>query len=193
MRTAEIKNLLQQGINSGAFPSAELLVARHGKIVCHLRVGKNPGRLFDLASLTKPLCTAFLAMLATEEGRLNPEMRAADFIKAPNLVRVTIGQLLKHASGLIDWHDFARDKRVIKKPNPRHKIFSLISSDKKLRHKKTRTVYSDLGYILLGEILEKAYGQALERVFAKCVTRPLKFMTRSFFRNCVIKSLSIRA
>lgn len=176
--------MLDQAVAAGVFPHAELLVARKGRVLGHFRAGRaaRGAHFFDLASLTKPLVTTVLCMLAVQEGKLDLHATVARTFKTGTLGAVTIASLLHHTSGLIDWFDFARS------PISRHKILENILNDPMLRRKTGATLYSDLGFIVLGEILEKIHGRSLDKIFATRVARPLKIQASLFFQPTKISS-----
>ncbi|MFC4424981.1 serine hydrolase domain-containing protein [Deinococcus navajonensis] len=119
---------------------------------------------WDLASLTKPLFTARQVLLATEEGRLDLDDPLSLFLpdlawmQGSALPARTLRQLLTHTAGLpawtplYTWGDAATIRaRLLQEP------WSLSAPGE--------VVYSDLGYLLLGRVLERVYGQPL-RAFA---------------------------
>ena len=116
--------------------------------------------LFDLASLTKPLVTAALALQAADRGELDLEapVSGADF---------TPLQLLRHEAGFPAWlplYAFARDRA-----EARRWLLSACPREAP----GSRTEYSCLGYILLGFLLEEFLHAPLAGLFAERVAEPL--------------------
>ena len=114
--------------------------------------------VFDMASLTKPLATATSVMILVERGKLRLQDKVADFIPefaAHGNGDVTIEQLLVHSAGLIPDTsvDDYRDGWASAKP----KICEL----KPLTPPGTAFKYSDVGYILLGKIVEQVEGKPI--------------------------------
>jgi serine-type D-Ala-D-Ala carboxypeptidase len=113
--------------------------------------------VFDLASLTKVICTATLAMRAVDDGILRLEDPVADWI--PEWVRadradVTVRDLLAHSSGLTAYLPYFRDLTG-------RAEFQAAIADSPLEYPpRTRALYSDLGFILLAFILEDARARA---------------------------------
>ncbi len=108
--------------------------------------------VFDMASLTKPLATATSVMILVERGELRLQDKVADFIPefaANGKDEVTIEELLVHSAGLVPDNavEDYRDGWVSAKP----KICEL----KPLTPPGTAFKYSDVGYILLGKIVEQ--------------------------------------
>jgi CubicO group peptidase (beta-lactamase class C family) len=109
--------------------------------------------IFDLASLTKVIATATLAMRAVDDGRLRLDdpvaARLAEW-RGTDRETVTIRDLLAHSSGLPAYLPFFRN--LTGRQEFQHAIATL-----PLEYPPhTRSVYSDLGFILLGFILEDA-------------------------------------
>ena len=109
--------------------------------------------IYDLASLTKVICTATLAMRAIDDGSLRLDDRVADWI--PEWIRadrreVTVRDLLAHSSGLTAYLPYYRDLTG-------RAEFQPAIADSALEYEpRSRAVYSDLGFILLAFILEDA-------------------------------------
>ncbi|OYW05461.1 MAG: hypothetical protein B7X11_01920, partial [Acidobacteria bacterium 37-65-4] len=124
------------------------------------RLPVQDGTLFDLASLTKPLATALLALQAEDRGELDLEARVPG---GP----FTFLQLLRHEAGYPSWmpvYAFAKGRdgvhRWLMRECPRGPAGA-------------KTDYSCLGYILLGLLLEKILHAPLDRLFAERVAGPL--------------------
>jgi CubicO group peptidase (beta-lactamase class C family) len=124
---------------------------------------------FDLASLTKPLATALLATILDSEGRLSletpmgslfPELRASPFCDA------TLRDAAAHRAGFPAW------AALYLTGNSRDAYVNAIATCTR-QGEPGATLYSDLGYILLGFAVEKASGTTLDRLFAERVARPL--------------------
>ncbi len=166
-----IADFLSSRIEAGVFPGASYLVADDRRIleagaIGHAvltpkRIPAERGTIFDLASLTKPLCTAILAVQLEAEGRLRLDDPLARHLPswrgAPDREGVTLLDLLTHRSGLPAWsplyvHATGREDRVAW-------IRGL-----PLAYAPSREVlYSDLGYILLGFAIERAAEAPLDR------------------------------
>jgi CubicO group peptidase (beta-lactamase class C family) len=135
--------------------------------------------IYDAASLTKVVATTPSIMLLVQQGRLRLDDPAAKYI--PGFAKrgkgkITIRHLLTHYSGL------PADLRLTKKrkASPRS-IWTEIYQAKPLAPPGGRFIYSDLGFIVLGKVVEKVSGKSLD-VFAKeNLFTPLE-MTSSGFR-----------
>lgn len=137
-----------------------------GRLVCDISVGLTYP-YYDLASLTKVIFTQQAMMQAFDLGLWNMESKAKDFLPDLKHEHITIKQLMTHTSGLqwwlplyqtIDLNKTWKDKRLW--------IFQQINkSTISTECINTQSVYSDLGAILLGFILEKIYQKDLYEVW----------------------------
>jgi CubicO group peptidase (beta-lactamase class C family) len=123
----------------------------------------TPSTIFDLASLTKVIATASLAMAHVGGGRLDLGAPVADWLpawKSDARRAVTIRDLLDHSSGLP-----ARLSGWLQTAG-RAGFEQLIAATPLERPPGSAAVYSDVGFILLGLLLEKVGGGPLDRQFA---------------------------
>ena len=168
---------LESEIDAGSFPGGVALVGSHGDVLAEAAAGASclePGReeaspatLYDLASLTKPLCTGALAAAAgpalafdAGPGRYLPAWKRTRYDG------ITVGSLLTHTSGLPAWFPlYARGegagayRRTLAELEPEAKPGE-------------RVIYSDLNFLVLGDVLETVLGAPLERAFASLVAEP---------------------
>ncbi len=128
-----------------------------------------PETRFDVASLTKPIATAAIAMVLAGDGTLDLDAPIRD-VFADAASTGTIAQLLGHGSGCAAHVEFFRDMAGI--ADPRGELVR-----RARQHPATApgvaSVYSDLGYIVLGAALERIAGRPLEALFAELVAGPL--------------------
>jgi CubicO group peptidase (beta-lactamase class C family) len=145
------------------FPAAQLLVVDAGAAVWARAVGDcTPATLFDVASLTKPLCTTTLVMRLCEQGRLELDDEARP--------GVTVRHLLEHASGLPAWKSLEAAPGA---KEARQGVVEAVAREPLEAQPGTRARYSDLGFILLGDVVERAGGARLDALFARELAAPL--------------------
>ena len=172
------KHVIELGIKSGAFPAASVEVGHHNQILWSQQFGvldtasnsvRTPNEaIFDLASLTKVIATTSVAMMAVDKDLLKLTDRVADWLpawQASDRETVTIFDLLAHSSGLTPHLPFFRDCRG--REEFEHAICTM-PLEYQPRH---ISLYSDLGFILLGFILQDAFGQPLDIIFQSMVTQ----------------------
>lgn len=186
LRFAEAAAIVQRGHDERAYPAAVVEVGTREGIVWHQAFGRldddeqSPATqidtIFDLASLTKVIATASLTMQLVEHGTLALGDRIADRLpewRGRDREHVTLTSLLTHSSGLTAWLPFYRDHTG--RMDFQHAICSLPLECAP----ETQSIYSDLGFMLLGFIIEDAGGQPFERQAAELLNRvtrgPLRF------------------
>lgn len=184
----KISSYLTERIAAGDFPSAVYLVAEQGNIRFLDALGdavRIPERhsatvdtIYDLASLTKPLVTGLLCTRAMERGELRLQDPVARFLPdfaGTDKVAMNIGQLLTHSSGLTPWlplYELADGDPL--------RVTSVIL-DSSLEYEPSAEVrYSDLGYILLGFVLEQLAGTTLEALARPEIFDPLGLKDTGF-------------
>ena len=131
--------------------------------------------LYDLASLTKVVVTAPLTMRLHEAGRLDLDAPVSTYL--PEFAGgakdgVTIADLLAHCGGLLWWADLYRQAQQVPATEVKQHFIARICELPLDYPPRTRTVYSDLGFILLGEVLERLTATPLDRLATEAVSRP---------------------
>ena len=166
---AAVDAVLQSAVDHQEIPGAVLLVGHRGKIVYEKAVGMRalmPIRepmttdtIFDLASLTKVVATAPAVMRLVEEGKLRLDDPVVNYLPgfaSNGKDQITIRMLLTHTSGLAPDPPFEAAQAG---------MFSLageINRESLLAPPGMRFIYSDTGFIVLGELVEKLSGMTLD-------------------------------
>lgn len=188
MEVAGVDQILSRAIEAGATPGAALAVGR-GRDVLHLAVlGQSALRpcatpmqrstRFDLASLTKVLATTLVCMRRWEAGQLDLDAGLGDLLPSyypPDKSQLTPRHLLTHCAGLPPFVrlqvDFPPDP-----PDPesaRREAMARLLSATLDRPPGLEAGYSDLGLIILGDLLEQLEGETLDRICEREVYGPL--------------------
>jgi CubicO group peptidase (beta-lactamase class C family) len=170
---ARVRDLLKAGATDGAYPAAVLEVGSHRGVTWRHAAGHltyEPGAptasddtVFDLASLTKVIVTTTLAMRLVESGALRLSDPVSAWVHAwrgRDRAHVRVRDLLEHCSGLTAWMPFYRDHR-----GPTE-IADAICALPLEYAPWTQSIYSDLGFMLVGFVLEQAGGSPLDLQFA---------------------------
>ena len=189
---------LQMLMTRHGMPGAALAIAKDGKLVYAKGFGwadlsaaatVNPLTLFGLASLSKPL-TAMAILWLIEHGMLRLDDRAFEILADirplpgvkldPNLHKVTVRQLLNHTAGWdrdesgdpANWEpQIARALGVEPPVNPDQFIAYIMGLP--LDYVPgTKMEYSNIGFIILGRIIEKVSGEPYEQFVQKHVLQP---------------------
>lgn len=158
----QIEQIVLADIAEKKLPGAVVLVGRKGKIVYRKAFGNRSlvptvepmtvDTIFDVASLTKPVATATSIMILVEQGKLRLNDTIGKFIPDiddPEARKVTILQLLTHTSG------YRPDFDLGEKWTGREGMLAALKKEKLRNPPGTRFVYSDIGFIVLGEIVKR--------------------------------------
>src|SRR5690606_31872311 len=155
---------------------AVVIVGRKGKIVYRKAFGNRSlvptvepmtvDTIFDVASLTKPVATATSIMILVEQGKLRLNDTIGKYISDiddPEAKKVTIQQLLTHTSG------YRPDFDLGEKWEGRDGMLAALKKEELRNPPGTRFVYSDIGFIVLGEIIHRVSSSELFQFFSDTV------------------------
>ena len=177
---AGVDRVLDRFLEEGAFPGGVLAVGHRGALV-HLRpFGRlsygddapavSADTVYDLASLTKVVATTTMAMILADERRLDLDSPVRDFLPrfaGEGKEKVTVRHLLTHSSGIDWWAPLYEEVEGQDAYVERIQAMDLVYEP------GSRSKYSDLGLILLGEILERVAGEPLDAFVRRRVFEPL--------------------
>lgn len=177
---------LSRAIAAGRAPSAAWWVggpdgvcssgALGDAVVEPSRVATSAATPYDLASLTKPLCTALLLVLLEGEGRFDldePAEQRLPELRGSLAGRASLRELATHRSRLPAW----RPLHVA--VSDRAGYLQRVAAERAAAPAGA-TLYSDLGYIVLGVALERIAGIPLPRLFAERIAKPLGLLRLGF-------------
>ena len=187
-------DVIEKAISDKAFPGATLAVGYRGKVSVHAfgklsydakAAATIPNTMYDIASLTKVVATTTLVAKLAEGDFAVPldldakiERYLPEWGRGPNSEwrhRVTVRHLLTHTSGLPPFKEYWRTSK--NKQDTLEKIFV-----EPLDYEPgTKEVYSDLGIILMAEIVERLTGRTLDDLARNYIFSPLG-MKDSMFR-----------
>ena len=175
-----VSRVLAGFLEKKAFPGAVLAVGYRGNLVHFEAVGRlsyeedsrpvAKDTIYDLASLTKILATTTMAMMLVDEGDLDLDHKVQHYLPrfvGTNKEKVTVRQLLTHSSGVNWWAPLYKDT------TGQSAYLEKIQAMDLVYEPGTKTLYSDLGLMLLGEILERVAGQSLEDFSRQRIFDPL--------------------
>ncbi len=182
-----LEAVVEQAISDTVFPGATLAVLYKGRVVFHRAFGRmtyspksapvDTTTMYDLASLTKAVVTTSIIMQLVERDSLS--LRAPVSAYLPDFAQnskgtVTIEQLLRHTSGLRAHAGFSKSCATPEQ------LFHAIAADSLLSAPGTTTLYSDLGFMILGKIVETITGKSLASNFHERFTKPLNMKSTMF-------------
>ena len=181
MKIDAVYELLQRGIGAGVAPTA---VARWGRadgeprhevvgsaLLVPVRKAASDRTWFDLASLTKPLVTTTLAVIAFRKGELALETTVGEVLgelRGTDVGDLDVRQLLTHTSGLPSWLPLY----CLAEGDP-GRLAERLGSVGLVETPGSRVVYSCVGFVILGMMLERIFGSSLASVFRHEVTLKL--------------------
>jgi CubicO group peptidase (beta-lactamase class C family) len=140
--------------------------------------------VFDLASLTKPMATVPALLSLMTEGKLSWDSNLDHIFPgkiSEDKKNITIQQLMSHCSGLPAHKDYFKKLLKVKESERKKSLFTWIGEEKLVFPSGTDFVYSDLGFMLLGFIIEKVSAINLEEYIRKKIYSPLALHSSLFF------------
>ena len=175
-----IAQIAEKAIRAGQIPGAVILIGNQDKIVYRQAFGHcavwpkkrpmTPNTIFDVASLTKVIATTTAVMQLVEKGQLTLEDPVAKYwpeFKSNGQEQITVRHLLTHYSGL--------SANLSLKPNWRGPEMALqrIGKERPISPPGKNFLYSDLNFIILGELIQRISGRALDDYCSEHIFKPL--------------------
>ncbi len=173
---APMARILDDAVARHAFPGAVVVIGRHDTVLYehafgHLDYGHGrPVTLrtvYDIASLTKVVGLTTAMMQLVEEGLVGLDTPAVRYVPAFHDSAITVRQLLTHSAGLPAWRPFWQ--RV----HSREEMFALVNAEPLEQAPGTKMVYSDLGAMVMTQIVEHVMGERLDEYLKIHLFRPL--------------------
>ena len=174
-------------LQAGDFPSAVYVVAERGRAVFADALGKavrEPAThaatletVYDLASLTKPLVTGLLCARLVELGELTLDASVANYLlefDRPDKNQITLRELLTHTSGLPAW------RPLYLLAGEKDGALAAIANLKLECEPGERVIYSDLGFIVLGFLLQRLIGAPFAQLARRRIIEPLRLQRTLF-------------
>ena len=184
---ARLQALLDDGAAAGVFPCAAAVVLHRGRRAFEGSAGgASRDTVFDLASLTKILATTAVFLTLWRDGHLAPDMPVARVLptSAAGSAGITVADLLAHRAGLPPFlplfAPIIRATPALLEPTCPAAVRAAARAEAVARAlavtptaPRTRYDYSDVGFILLGEILDRVTACSLDTLLAERVAAPL--------------------
>lgn len=172
-RETSLRDVLLEGLERKLYTAASLIVGLDGTVLEEHHIGReddgglqiSPFHLFDLASLTKPIAVASLFIKEVQDGNLSLEDRLEKFLPkkwiGSSFQGTTLDLILSHRAGFPAYSNFF-ERLVEVNPSCRKEelVKQILSCTR-----ETVPLYSDLGYILLGYVLETIHNRPLNQLF----------------------------
>ena len=192
---SQIDSVVASELAQKHLPGAVVLVARKGRVVWRKAYGSRAVQpanepmttdtIFDLASLTKVVATATSIMILVERGKIrlsDPVSKYIPELKGEGRERITIEHLLTHRAGYAPDFDL-RERWTGYDEAVKHLISEPLRSSP-----GTHFVYSDIGFIALGEVVRRVSGMPIDQFAKKNIFVPLGMKDTGFVPNSSLKS-----
>lgn len=176
----QIDPLIQAAIDGGEIPGAVVLIGTRDRILHFQAYGQRQvlptpepmtlDTIFDLASVTKPVATGTGMMLLIEQGKIDPAAPVSKYLPefgTNGKESVTVSQLLTHTSGLIP------DNHIRDYSGTQEQIWERICALDLRAPPGEKFQYSDVGFIVLGKLIERISGESLDQWTSRQVFQPL--------------------
>lgn len=182
-----VDSILQSQVDRDLIPGAVIEIKKGNNVLCRRAFGyaerndyhnkplahpevMTTDDMFDLASLTKVIGTTTSLMLLVDRGLIKVEDPVGKYIPAFNVgdkKQITLRNLLTHTAGLITWYP------LFYRGSGKQQTYDLIGKFPLAFPVGKVRRYSDLGFIILGEIIEKVSGMPLDQFEEKNIFQPL--------------------
>ncbi|MBQ0016779.1 MAG: serine hydrolase, partial [Bacteroidales bacterium] len=181
-----IDSILLSGIKQKAYPGCQLLVLKHGVPVVRRCYGSfvyedtsscvvKPSSMYDLASLTKVTATTLAIMKLVDMGRVKLDGKLSDYLpylEGTNKSEITLREVLSHIARLKPFDSYWQQSET-----PEDVL--LLIADSPLEPNR-KYLYSDLGFILLGDMVRYVSGLPLDRFMQTYFYSPMELNNISF-------------
>jgi uncharacterized protein YbbC (DUF1343 family)/CubicO group peptidase (beta-lactamase class C family) len=194
-RLNKIDDAAAAAIKRGDCPGAVVLVVHDDQVVFRKAYGNRslhpdkvpmtPDTVFDMASLTKPIATVTSAFVLIEQGKLRLSEKVATYwpeFAVNGKGEVTVEHLLTHTSGLI------ADNSLNDYKGGKAEALKRVAALPLEAEPGTRFKYSDVGFIVLGELVERVSGQPLNEFARANVLEPLGMADAGFLPGDALKN-----
>ncbi|MBM3906969.1 MAG: serine hydrolase [Gemmatimonadetes bacterium] len=181
-----LQHLLDRAVRDSAFPGAVAIVGRKDGVIATVSAGRldwkdspapDERTLWDMASLTKVTTTTSSIMHLVDAGKVDinaPVQRYLPDWQGANKEKVLVRHLLTHSSGLLSW------RPLYKETTNAAQAMQIVYQTALDTLPGARMLYSDLNFILLGQIVQRVGGAPLD-VYAKTnIFGPLKMTDTQF-------------
>ena len=174
-----LQAILDRAVSDSAFPGAVAVIGSHTGPIVSVTAGRQDwgseykttiSTLWDLASLTKVVGTTSALMQLVESGKVDLDAPVQQYLpewKGANKDKVTVRQLMTHQGGLPPFKQYFKANVS---PDSTYHLFLNTPLD---TLPGVRMAYSDIGFILLGKLVERISGESLDRYVVTHVFQPL--------------------
>jgi CubicO group peptidase (beta-lactamase class C family) len=178
---ARIDTLVTETLAKTHTPSASIAIVRDGKIVLSKSYGKasetisasTPGLPYQIASNSKQF-TAMALLLLEDEGKVDLDDKVSKYLSGiTDGDKISLRQLLSHTAGLQDYWPQDFSFPAMARPTTPQQILDIWARKPLDYAPGTQWQYSNTGYVVAGQIVEKVSGEPLFSFLEKRIFRPL--------------------
>lgn len=179
-----IDDILLKAIEEGSLPGASYAIVNESGFIDSNTLGffrlypeKEKNRkdvIYDVASLTKVISTTTMIMKLIEENKLSLQTRVMDVLERFKHEEITVYHLLTHTSGL------PADIRRAHTLKSRDEVLDKAYEAQLINAVGSSIVYSDIGFILLGQMIEKMTRKRLSDYAHEVIFKPLGMIDTSY-------------
>ncbi len=203
-----LEELMNEALVAGVFPGAQIVIGRGNQILLEsaygvLAEGEPPvttATRYDISSLTKPLATLSSLLVLVSQGAVSLDTAVAEVL--PEFVSSTqpgkslerersdirVCDLLGHCSGLPAHRCYYQHSDV--SVAGRERVHQLACREPLERQPRAAAVYSDVGFIVLGAVIERLSGSTLDSFVARNVFDPMGLEATGFMPRTVSGGVS---
>ena len=187
----KISEIIKKGVDKSDFPGAQFCLIENNKISCGFygynaiyprKVKLNGDEVYDIASLSKIISTTTLILQLIEKGIISLKTTLKSLLNNYFDDKTTIYQLLTHQSGLPPI--VSNSNKLFSKAD----LLEQIYQERFSYEPETKIVYSDVGYLLLGLVIEQLYEKPLNEVAKNEIFKKIK-MNNTTYRPNFYKSV----
>lgn len=178
------QHVLDRAVAKAKAPGAVAFVGRHEKTLFHGASGfrqiipekkaADKDTLYDLASLTKVVATSTMVMLLRDEGKLDLDKPVFETLPVPGFQRFTPRHLITHTAGLPPFMPWYKEVHTVDEVLTRTGALDLSWAP------GTRRRYSDLGFMILGKMVEILEADSLQGACQRRIFKPLDMKRTGF-------------
>ena len=205
-----VEKAMDEAVAKGVFPGAVLLVNKEGQVVYERAFGNRSidpdttplteDTIYDLSSLTKPLATTTAFLILVKERKLRVDDRVTRLFHnfgVHGKTHITFRHLLTHTSGLPAWRPYFKEILKVERggrvnflcsQGAKQHVFEMIHREKPDGDPGKAMVYSDPGFMLLGEAIEEVSGLTLDRYCHERIWKPLGLRSTSFIDLSLVRT-----
>ncbi|UUO08609.1 beta-lactamase family protein [Blastopirellula sp. J2-11] len=195
---AKIESEVQEALQADKMPGCVVAIARQGKVVYLQAFGNRRiepsvepmkvDTVFDMASLTKPIVTATSIMQLVEAGKVDLDAPVVQYLpefRGEGKETITVRQLMIHVSGLTP------DNALRDYDHGWSEAYAKICNLSLLSEPGKQFRYSDVGFLLLGEIVKRASAQPLDEYARQHIFQPLGMNETGFNPSAALQDRAV--